>query len=278
MNPPVPPPLIEGRALTVQIGGKTLLDHIDIAVRRDEIVTLIGPNGAGKTTLIRTLLGIMPAASGSVTRQRGLRVGYVPQRLEADPTMPLTVARFLRLGPRAGRAKIAEALAEVGIAELVDAPLTTLSGGEFRRAILARALLSEPDLLILDEPLQGVDFTGQLDLYDLVKRVRDRYRCGVLMVSHDLHVVMAATDRVVCINRHLCCAGEPEAVSQHPDYVALFGHRARELAVYAHHHDHAHDVAGNVVTLDVEAKGDGAKGDEATGEGAKDAALKRSDA
>jgi len=244
-------PLIAAHDVGVRRDGKTLLEHVNIEVAQDEIVTLIGPNGAGKTTLIRVLLGVTAPDTGTVQRRAGLRIGYVPQRFEADPVLPLTLARFLTLGSKRPAAGALERiLEETGIAALRGAPLHTLSGGELQRAVLARALLRAPELLILDEPVQGVDFSGQLDLYDLVGRLQRDYGCGVLMVSHDLHVVMRATDRVVCINRHLCCAGRPEAVSRHPEYVSLFGPRAGELAVYTHEHDHAHDLAGHVVPAD----------------------------
>jgi zinc transport system ATP-binding protein len=241
-------PLITARDVSVRRDGKTLLEHVSIEVAPGEIVTLIGPNGAGKTTLIRVLLGVLAPDAGTLERREGLRIGYVPQRFEADPVLPLTLARFLSLGAaRPAAAKLEHVLAETGIAALRRTPLHALSGGELQRALLARALLRDPELLILDEPVQGVDFTGQLDLYNLIGRLKREYGCGVLMVSHDLHIVMRATDRVVCINRHLCCAGQPEAVSRHPEYVSLFGPRAGELAVYTHEHDHAHDLAGHVV-------------------------------
>jgi zinc transport system ATP-binding protein len=238
-------PLVEARGVGVRIGRHELLSHVDLSLHPGEILSLIGPNGAGKTTLLRVLLGVMQPTSGEVVRRPGLTVGYVPQRLQLDPTLPLGVGRFLALGrgrdPRA-------ALAEVGASHLERALMAELSGGEFQRVTLARALAREPDLLLLDEPAQGVDFAGQLELYALIEKVRDRHGCGVLLVSHDLHVVMAATDRVVCLNRHVCCAGQPEAVSQHPEYLALFGARAAAgLAIYSHEHDHHHDLAGAVV-------------------------------
>ncbi|HUT48548.1 MAG TPA: ATP-binding cassette domain-containing protein [Alphaproteobacteria bacterium] len=246
-----PAPLIAALGIGVRRDGKTLLEHVNIEVAQDEIVTLIGPNGAGKTTLIRVLLGVMAPDTGTVQRRAGLRIGYVPQRFEADPVLPLTVTRFLTLGSKRPAADALDRiLEETGIVALRGAPLHALSGGELQRALLARALLRAPELLILDEPVQGVDFSGQLDLYDLIGRLRREYHCGVLMVSHDLHVVMRSTNRVVCINRHLCCAGQPEAVSRHPEYVSLFGPRAGELAVYTHEHDHAHDLAGHVVPAD----------------------------
>jgi zinc transport system ATP-binding protein len=247
-------PLIEAVGVTVRIGRHELLSAVDLEVSAGEILSLIGPNGAGKTTLVRVLLGVLRASRGGIRRLPGLVVGYVPQRLHVDPTLPLSVGRFLSVGSRRrDRAHLSDALAEVGAAHLERALIAELSGGEFQRVTLARALLRDPDLLILDEPAQGVDFSGQLELYALIERLRDQRGCGVLLVSHDLHVVMAATDRVVCLNRHVCCAGRPEAVSRHPEYLNLFGHRAAAgLAIYTHEHDHAHDLTGAVVEGEAE--------------------------
>ena len=240
-------PLVEARGLTFRVRGRELLSAIDLAVHAAEIVSLVGPNGAGKTTLARMLLGVATPTVGKVWRRPGLVVGYVPQRLMVDPILPLTVERFLSLGSRQGRVGT-ESLAEAGAGHLASAAMHELSGGEFQRVLLARALARRPQLLVLDEPAQGVDLAGQLDLYALVEAIRDRHGCGVLLISHDLHVVMAATDRVVCLNRHVCCAGRPEAVSQHPEYIGLFGRRAAQgLAVYTHHHDHGHDLHGEVI-------------------------------
>jgi zinc transport system ATP-binding protein len=249
MGTPGAAPLIEAEAITLRIGSSELLSAVDLDVRAGEVVSLIGPNGAGKTTLIRVLLGLLKPSAGRVRRQPGLVVGYVPQRIRMDPILPLTVHRFLTIG--AGRRReTAPVLAAVGARHLTRAAMHELSGGELQRVVLARALVREPGLLILDEPAQGVDFNGQLELYELIERIRRERGCGVLLVSHDLHVVMGATDRVVCLNRHVCCSGEPEAVSRHPEYVGLFGPRAAAgLAVYTHDHDHAHDLAGEVVAL-----------------------------
>jgi zinc transport system ATP-binding protein len=242
---PAAAPLIEAQRVGLRIGRHELLSNIDLGLQSGEILSLIGPNGAGKTTLLRVLLGVLEPTSGRVVRRPGLTLGYVPQRLQLDPALPLSVARFLALGR--GR-RPGDALAEVGAGHLEQALMAELSGGEFQRVTLARALAREPDLLLLDEPAQGVDFAGQLELYALIEQVRDRHGCGVLLVSHDLHVVMAATDRVVCLNRHVCCAGRPEAVSRHPEYLALFGARAAAgLAVYSHAHDHHHDLGGAVL-------------------------------
>ncbi len=249
-------PLVAARNLRLAFGDHLVLDDVSLAVRPGEIVTLIGPNGSGKTTLVRVVLGLLAPARGVVRRRPGLRIGYMPQRLTVDSTLPLTVARFLALADamrppwRRGRARaFLAALDEVGAGALAERPVQGLSGGEMQRVLLARALAREPDLLVLDEPVQGVDVTGQGEIYDLIARIRDRRGCGVLMVSHDLHLVMAATDTVICLNRHVCCTGRPEAVSRHPAYLSLFG-PLDGLAVYAHSHDHRHDAAGAIVAAE----------------------------
>lgn len=256
-------PLIEGKGLTWRAGRQEVLTGVDVTVSSGEIVTLVGPNGAGKTTLVRLLLGITPPSSGVVTRRPDLRIGYLPQRLRVNETLPLTVRRFLSLAmkDRAGVRKstqdgtslqdetsstvrsTGDLLQEVGAERLGRHFLHELSGGEFQRVLLARALARDPHLLVLDEPVQGVDVTGQLELYDRIARLRDERGCGVLLVSHDLHLVMSATDRVVCLNGHVCCSGHPDSVVRDPAYVGLFGARAvAGLALYAHHHDHRHDT------------------------------------
>jgi zinc transport system ATP-binding protein len=239
-------PLLRLDGIDLDLGQRAVLRGIDLTVSPGEIVTLIGPNGAGKTSLVRVALGLVAPTRGAVVRRSGLRIGYVPQRLAIDPTLPLTVRRFMAVGG-AGPRTVAGPLAEVGASGLEDAPMQGLSGGELQRVMLARALSREPDLLVLDEPAQGVDVQGQVELFDLIARVRRDRGCAVLLVSHDLHLVMAATDVVVCLNHHVCCTGHPEAVGRHPAYLALLGPTARGLAVYAHSHDHRHDVAGAVV-------------------------------
>jgi len=243
--------LIRGIDLTVTKGGKPIIDRVSLAVNAGEIVTLVGPNGAGKSTLIRALLCLTECDTGRIERSPGLIVGYVPQFLEIDPTFPLDVCRFLLLGAPKSRAKIEAALEEVGVATVVNTPMQGLSGGEMRRVLLARALLRDPELLVLDEPAAGVDFSGQAEVYEIVRRIRDRRRCGVLLVSHNLHLVMAATDHVLCLNRHICCEGKPENVARDPSYLTLFGSEATAsaMAVYAHQHDHRHDLTGATVDL-----------------------------
>ena len=242
--------LITVAGLGVRLAGHSILSGVDLELSGGEIVSLIGPNGAGKTTLIRAMLGLVPHQQGRVNKAPDLVIGYMPQRLTLDPVLPLTVRRFLRMAAKAKRAEILNVLGEVGVPQLPEAQLQTLSGGEFQRVLLARALLRDPDLLVLDEPAQQVDFQGQIDMFELIEDVRRTRGCGVLVVSHDLHMVMRATDRVLCLNGHICCSGAPEAVSAHPEYVALFGPRAAEsVALYHHHHRHAHDLAGEVLPL-----------------------------
>lgn len=240
--------LAAATGVSIAFGGRRVLQDIDLKVHRGEIVTLIGPNGAGKSTLVRVVLGLIPADSGSVHRRDGLRIGYMPQRLSLDRNLPLTVQRFLTLTSASG-SHIDQLVEEVGIGHLLQVPIQSLSGGENQRVLLAKALMRQPELLVLDEPVQGVDVAGQSELYALIGTIRDRLGCGVLMVSHDLHLVMASTDNVLCLNGHLCCSGHPEAISRHPAYLALFGAGVEaNLAVYSHQHDHLHNLHGDVVS------------------------------
>jgi zinc transport system ATP-binding protein len=260
--------LIDARGICVSFGATEVLSNAGLTVSEGKVVTLVGPNGSGKTTLIRVLLGLLRPDAGRVWLRPGLTIGYVPQKLSIDPVLPLNVQRFLALARRPGRGSpgrgtMTQALAEVGAGHTIDLPLRTLSGGETRRVLLARALLGEPDLLVLDEPAQGVDLAGQAELYGLIGRIRHQRGLGVLLVSHDLHLVMAATDEVICLNHHVCCAGRPETVSRHPEYIALFGPAiAQSFAVYAHAHDHEHDAAGRVI-LAADDNGEGGAPEEA---------------
>jgi zinc transport system ATP-binding protein len=239
--------LVEVAGAGVRRGGRWLVEGVDLKIRRGEIVTLIGPNGSGKSTTAKMITGVLQPDAGSVKRRDKLRVGYVPQTLAIDWTLPLTVRRLMTLTSRHSEEEIAAALKAVGISHLARADVQTLSGGEFQRALLARAMIRKPDLLVLDEPVQGVDFSGEIALYDLITQIRDETLCGVLMISHDLHVVMAATDTVICLNGHVCCTGSPSTVFQSEEYKQLFGTRAAtQLALYEHHHDHMHLPDGRV--------------------------------
>ena len=243
--------LIEARGAGVRRGGRWILQDVDVTVAPGEVVTLIGPNGAGKTTLIRVLLGLMEPDSGVVRRDAAASIGYVPQRFHVDPALPLTVERLMVLTDRRPSGAVAEALEETAVGHLLAARVPDLSGGELQRVLLARALMRLPNLLILDEPVQGVDYLGEAELYRLIGGIVERRGCGVLMASHDLHIVMAATDRVVCINRHVCCTGAPQDVVGHEEFRRLFGPEgAAAAAVYRHTHDHAHDLAGEAARGD----------------------------
>jgi zinc transport system ATP-binding protein len=226
--------------------GRWLVRGVDLSILRGEVVTLIGPNGAGKSTTAKMAIGVLKADEGSVVRKNGLRIGYVPQKLSIDWTMPLSVRRLMRLTSPIGNPNILAALEATGIPHLIDAEVRHLSGGEFQRALLARAIARKPDLLVLDEPVQGVDFAGEAALYALIREIRHSTGCGILMISHDLHMVMAGTDTVICLNGHICCRGTPETVSQSADYAKLFGGASQQLAVYSHNHDHTHLPDGRV--------------------------------
>ena len=243
--------LIKARNLGVVRNGRHILQRADLTLESGKIVTLIGPNGAGKTTLVRAVLGLIKVDEGEIIKAPDLRIGYMPQKLHIDASLPLTVARFLALGGKA-RVDLAEILELTGIDKLINMPMQSLSGGETQRVLLARALLRDPHLLVLDEPVQGVDVTGQSALYALINEIRKRRQCGVLLVSHDLHLVMATTDTVICLNQHVCCEGHPEQVTNDPAYLALFGEvlgatNPPQVAIYTHHHDHQHDAHGNVI-------------------------------
>jgi zinc transport system ATP-binding protein len=234
--------LISTKNLTLVLDGQTVLKNVNIAINRREIVTIVGPNGSGKSSLLRALIGALKPASGTVTRAEGLRIGYVPQKLQIDATLPLTVRGFLNLPHRHPRAVVENALKKAGVGDLAKRQMVDLSGGQFQRVLLARALLNTPDILILDEATQGLDQPGAAAFYRQIEDVRREMGCAVLMVSHDLHVVMAASDRVVCLNGHVCCEGTPEIVADAPEYRALFGTGTQgAFALYRHEHTHSHD-------------------------------------
>jgi zinc transport system ATP-binding protein len=239
-------PLVKAKAVEMAFNGKHVLRGIDLEVFSGEVVTLIGPNGSGKTTLLRILLNLQIPTGGKVYKRLGLRIGYVPQNVSLDPNLPITVQKYLTLfGPHSGELElVAEELDMNGILHL---PLQSLSGGELQRVMIAQALIGDPQLLVLDEPVQGVDMINQAALYALIRSVSRARNCAVLMVSHDLHLVMAGTDRVLCLNQHICCSGTPHAVSRDPAFVELFGPDiANQIALYIHQHDHHHTLSGAV--------------------------------
>ena len=220
-------------------GEREILHEVSFSIAPSEIITVVGPNGAGKTTLLKCLLGLEEPSYGAVIRSSGLRIGYVPQKFHPQQSMPLDVASFLGLYGHVNEALIAR----VGVGALMDHQLSALSGGELRRVLLLRALMNKPQLLVLDEPTAGVDVAGQGELYRLLKKLSEELDLAVLMVSHDLHVVMASTERVICLNHHICCEGTPQKVGSDASFRALFGDDlAKQLALYHHHHTHSHGL------------------------------------
>ncbi len=234
--------LISVAGLRVDIAGKTVLRDIEFSINTGEIVTIVGPNGSGKTTLLRVLIGALRPSTGKVKRKSGISFGYVPQKLHLDTTVPMSVERFLSLPHIHTRDEANKLLEQVGVSGINDRLMTDLSGGQFQRILLARALLGNPELLLLDEATRGLDQSGIAAFYRLIEKIRSSLHCAVLMISHQLHVVMEASDRVICINGHICCQGTPRSVSVAPEYLNLFGKDARgALALYNHVHDHDHD-------------------------------------
>lgn len=238
-----PEPLLEATGICKFYAGREVLHEVSLAVRPKEIVTIVGPNGAGKTTLLSCLLGLSRSDRGEVNRSEGLRIGYVPQHFRPQPSMPLTARGFLELYGMRDSNRTADLAQQLDVTPIMERELVALSGGELRRVLLLRALLKAPQLLVLDEPTQGVDVAGQGEFYRLLQKLSDTQNLAVLMVSHDLHVVMASTQRVICLNRHICCEGAPEKVGSDPQFKALFGEDlAKQLALYHHHHTHTHGI------------------------------------
>ena len=245
--------------ISLIVGERKILHQVSLDIYPESVLTIIGPNGAGKSTILKILLGLQQASSGKISRKPNLRIGYVPQKFTIDPLLPLTVERFVRLGKQEKKYSLSEIFVEVGISHLANQSMQQLSGGELQRILLARALLGEPELLVLDEPAQGVDVLGQSELYQLLASLKHSRGCSVLLVSHDLHLVMASSDQVLCLNQHVCCSGHPEDVSKHPEYLQLFGNPLTAsvtdgLAVYTHTHDHCHDTHGRVIRSEIKEK------------------------
>ena len=233
--------LIAIENLSVNYGARTVLNTVSLTVEPGEIVTIVGPNGSGKTSLLRAIIGATEPAAGRITRKPGLRIGYVPQRLHIDPTLPITVERFMRLTDAVDRENCSAALNTAGVPDLPKRQMSQLSGGQFQRVLLARALVNRPEILLLDEPTQGLDQPGSAAFYRRIDGVRRDTGCAVLMISHELHVVMSASDRVICLTGHICCEGTPAVVTSAPEYQALFGTgTGGALALYRHDHDHDH--------------------------------------
>lgn len=239
-------PLVKLSNVSLSFNGNSVLNNINLSLKPNEIITIIGPNGAGKSSLVNLVTGLQLATCGTIARKKNLRIGYMPQKLTINPQLPLSTRRFLSLCGKGNR--LEQSIKRLGIECLLDTAVQKLSGGEMQRVLLARALMRNPELLVLDEPAQGVDVSGQAELYHLLGELRNELGCGVMMVSHDLHLVMAQTDQVLCLNKHICCHGEPESVSRHPEYLHLFGKQAaHDIAIYTHNHDHQHDIHGDVI-------------------------------
>ena len=238
--------LVKLKNAGIKQNDKWLVKGVSLEVEKGKIVTLIGPNGSGKSTTAKIALGIYKKFEGTVEKFTN-KIGYVPQKISIDWTLPLRVADFMVLTDDLDKGDINEALALTGVDHLIDKNLGNLSGGEFQRVLLARAISRKPELLVLDEPVQGVDFTGEIALYQLIKKISEKLNCGILLISHDLHTVMSATDHVVCLNGHVCCSGSPIDVAKNKEYKALFGEQASQtLSIYEHKHDHVHSNDGDI--------------------------------
>ena len=238
--------LVKLNNVGIQQNDKWLVKGVSLEVEKGKIVTLIGPNGSGKSTTAKIALGIYKNIEGNVEKFTN-NVGYVPQKISIDWTLPLRVKDFMVLTDNIKNELIDEALSLTGVIHLKEKNLGNLSGGEFQRVLLARAISKKPELLVLDEPVQGVDFTGEIAMYELIKKISEKLNCGILLISHDLHTVMSATDHVVCLNGHVCCSGSPKDVARNNEYKALFGEQASQtLSVYEHKHDHEHSIDGKI--------------------------------
>ena len=243
--------LIQASSVGLTLGHNRILSHVDFFIRAGEIVTIVGPNGSGKSSLLRVLVGAIPATDGHVVTATGLRVGYVPQRLDLERALPMTVRRFFNLPRKISAEALSTLCQQISVEHLLDQAMIELSGGQMQRVLLARAVLNRPDILVLDEATQGLDQQGSADFYRQIESLRNEMGCAVLMVSHELHVVMSASDRVICLNGHVCCEGAPDVVSSKPEYRALFGTGTQgTLALYRHEHDHTHDHSSHDASHD----------------------------
>jgi zinc transport system ATP-binding protein len=233
--------LLSTNSISVKYGSNIVLRDVSLSIEEGEIITIVGPNGSGKTSLVKTIIGAMSPFQGSVSLKKNLRIGYIPQRINIDQTLPMTVQRFLNLTHKISKNECLSVLRTAGVPDLLQNQMSNLSGGQFQKVLLARALQGSPDILILDEASQGLDQAGSAAFYKQIESVRNEKGCAVLMISHELHVVMSASDKVICMNGHICCSGEPEAVANMPEYHGLFGAGTEgTLALYRHNHDHSH--------------------------------------
>lgn len=243
MSGPLTHNLVELRDISLTLGNKTILKNIHLTLSANSITTLIGPNGAGKSNLLKLIIGLQQPSSGKIIKAPGLRLGYLPQKIRLNTSMPLTVIDFLRLNSNGDQALLEDAIQQTQISSMLQRSLHVLSGGERQRVLLCRALLNAPHLLLLDEPAQGLDINNQAEFYQQLQKLKQHYQCSIFIVSHDLHLVMANTDEVICLNQHVCCSGHPQAVSQDAAFKALFTKTEQaNLAFYTHHHDHKHPV------------------------------------
>lgn len=247
IQPAQPTPLITLKNINVVFEQKTALRDINLSIYPNSIITIVGPNGGGKSTLLKTLLKLQTPTSGEVIYSTNVRIGYVPQKIHLDHSLPMTVERFLALKKGVKTQEISTALEQLSITHLRKNNMQKLSGGEMQRVLLARAILNKPNLLVLDEPTQGVDINGQAELYQLIHHTQQALNCAVLMVSHDLHIVMADSKEVLCINQHICCVGTPESLSNDPTFMRLWGNQiSQNVGFYTHHHNHHHNMHGDV--------------------------------
>ncbi|AJA44076.1 zinc transport system ATP-binding protein [Frischella perrara] len=240
-------PIVSIKNVSVNLNNQNILHNISFDIEIGKIITILGPNGAGKSTLVKLILDFFKPTTGKISRKKNLSIGYVPQTLQVDKTLPLTVKRFMKLNKKFDDNEIVKMLQKVNAISLMNKTMHQLSGGEMQRVLLAQALIKKPELLILDEPTQGVDVNGQITLYNLISNAKNEFNCAVVMISHDLHLVMAKTDEVICLNKHICCSGTPALVSNDPEFIALFGRNAaNQLAIYKHHHFHQKRFQGRI--------------------------------
>ncbi|MDA7705319.1 ATP-binding cassette domain-containing protein [Rickettsiales bacterium] len=233
--------LISLEKINLNFADKKILDNIDINIKKDDFITIIGPNGSGKSSLIKIIIGSLKASSGKVRRNKNLKIAYVPQKMEINQTIPINAEYFLQLNQKIEPKLFDKIITELKIGNFLQTQLNNLSGGQKQKILLAKALLSKPNLLILDEPAQNLDISGQLEFYNYIDKLHKEQNISILMVSHDLHIVMSSTKKVICLHHHICCQGEPKIIAQNPDFKEIFGNDMNKLiSIYNHYHDHHH--------------------------------------